>query len=179
MLVMDDTVLLIIDVQGKLAYQVDRSTLLLDNLQILLKGAQLFQLPLIVTEQYPKGLGPTVPEIKKLLPEYEPVEKNSFNACLKKDFLSRLNSLEKKQFLVAGVETHVCVFQTVAGLLENSKEVHVVSDAVSSRDPWNREKALDRMKDMGAVITTTEMALFELVKVAEGELFRKFINIVK
>ena len=179
MLSMDNTALVIIDVQGKLAYQVERSKQVLDNIRLLLQGFQLFELPIVVTEQYPKGLGPTVTEVGELIPDINPLEKTTFNACLKEEFLKEIDRWGKKQLLVAGVETHVCVFQTVAGLLENSYQVHVVSDAVSSRSSLNREKALERMKDLGAVITTTEMALFELVKRGEGEVFKGFIRLVK
>jgi len=173
------TALLIIDVQGKLAYQVDQSSQILGNLQKLIKSAWLYELPIIVVEQCPWGLGHTVPEISHHLQGIAPVEKNTFNACLNEAFVARLKQSGKKQLLVAGIEAHVCVYQTVSGLLDQAYQVHLVSDAVSSRTAWNRETALNRMRELGAVITSTEMALFELVKVAEGERFRQFIQIVK
>ncbi|MFO7930336.1 MAG: isochorismatase family protein, partial [Desulfosalsimonas sp.] len=106
-------------------------------------------------------------------------EKTAFNACLERKFSSDMRSTGRKQVLVCGVEAHVCVFQTVASLLDLSYEVHVAADAVSSRSDWNRETALQRMRQLGAVITSTEMALFELMEVAEGEKFKEFARIVK
>ncbi len=179
MLNMDDTALVIVDVQGKLAFQVDRSIDVLENLKILIKAARLYELPVVMVEQCPRDLGATVPEIKGLIPDVEPAEKNTFNACQSEDFLSRVQQSGKKQLLVAGIEAHVCVYQTVAGLLQHDFQVYVTSDAVSSRTAWNRDTALARMRELGAVITTTEMALFELVKIAAGERFRQFIQIVK
>ncbi len=179
MLEMENTALLVIDVQGKLAYQVYRSARILENLQILIKSARVFELPVLAVEQYPQGLGPTVPEVGKLFQDTVPVEKITFNACLNEAFVQKLEECGKKQLLVAGIETHVCVYQTVTGLRGRSYEVHVAADAVSSRTAWNRETALQRMRELGAVITTTEMALFELAKIAEGERFRRFIEIVK
>ncbi len=179
MLQMETTALVLIDVQGKLAFQVDGSMSVLDNLKRLIKAARLYELPVVMVEQCPRDLGPTVPEIKGLLPEITAAEKNTFDACLSDDFFQRIKECGKEQLLVAGIEAHVCVYQTVAGLLRNGYEVSVACDAVSSRTACNRETALQRMRELGALITTTEMALFELVKIAAGDRFRRFVDIVK
>lgn len=179
MLHREDTVLLMIDVQGKLARTVFESGRVLTNLEKLTRGARLFGLPVIVTEQNPKGLGPTIPELQKLLGDFAPIEKTAFNACADSSFVGKIRETGRNQILVCGIEAHVCVYQTVAGLLDLGYEVQVVADAVSSRTPENRRTALDRMRDMGTAISTTEMALFELMQAAEGEAFSEFIRIVK
>lgn len=179
MLRKQDTMLLVIDVQGKLARAVYEADYVLSNQQKLAKGAKLFELPVVVTEQNPKGLGSTVPEMRELLGDLPGFEKTAFNACLEGGFLSEIRNTGKNQVLVCGIEAHVCVFQTVASLLDHGFEVHVAADSVSSRSAWNRETALQRMRQLGAVITSAEMALFELMEVAEGEKFKEFARIVK
>ncbi|WP_347490371.1 hydrolase [Desulfoscipio sp. XC116] len=180
MLLMDKTALLIIDIQGLLARTVYESHLIYANWQKLIKAAQLFKLPIILVEQNSNGLGRTIPELRGLLGDLPPIQKMTFNACLNEEFLHRLKETKREQLLVAGIEAHVCVYQTVSGLLkESSYQVHVASDAVSSRTAWNRDMALKRMRELGAVITTTKMALFEIMHTSEGELFRQFIKIVK
>lgn len=179
MLVMEKTALVIVDIQGVLARTVHESSQMYTNWQKLIKAAQLFKLPIILLEQNPEGLEPTIPELREILGDLPPIAKMTFNACLKEGFLNKLKEMGKEQLLVCGVEAHVCVYQTVCGLLEEAYQVYVVSDAVSSRTSWNRMMALERMRELGAIITTTEMALFELMGTSEGELFRKFIRIVK
>lgn len=179
MLDKEKSALLIVDIQGVLARTVHESNLLYANWKKLIKAAKLLQIPILVLEQYPQGLGTTIPELQELLADQSPIAKITFNACLNEEFLKKLKETGRQQILVAGIEAHVCVYQTVAGLLAHSYQVYIASDAVSSRTSWNRRMALQRMREMGAVITTTEMALFEIVKIAEGDLFRKFIKIVK
>lgn len=179
MLTMDKAALLVIDIQGMLARTVYETGFLYINWQKLIKAAHLFKLPIIVTEQNPRGLGPTIPELRELLGDVTYIEKMTFNACLNEKFLKKLEATGREQLLVAGVETHVCVYQTVAGLLKRSYQVQLASDAVSSRHAWNRKVALERMRELGAVITTTEMALFEMMQTAEVDLFRQFIKLVK
>ncbi|MCF8036378.1 MAG: hydrolase [Desulfobacteraceae bacterium] len=179
MLTSDQAVLLMIDVQGKLARTVFESGRVLSNLEKLVRGARLFGLPVIVTEQNPKGLGPTIPEIQKLLGDFAPVEKTAFNACGDPSFVGKIRETGRSRILVCGIEAHVCVYQTVAGLIGMGFEVEVAADAVSSRNAENLRLALDRMRGMGAAISSTEMALFELMQAAEGEAFSEFIRIVK
>lgn len=174
-----DTGLIVIDVQGRLSRTVCDAGIVLANLERLIKGAMLFSMPIVLTEQNPQGLGPTIPELRKLLGDLRAVEKVSFNACLTESFVEKIKETGRKRFIICGIETHVCVYQTAAGLLEMSYDVHAASDAVSSRTAWNRDVGLSRMRDMGAAITTTEMALFELMKEAEGGEFKQFVKIVK
>jgi isochorismate hydrolase len=173
------TVMVIIDVQDKLSRVMYEKELLLDNLQRLIKGIQVLEIPIMVTEQNPRGLGATVPEVSNLLPHMQPIAKFSFSCCGEERFLKELKELHCKQILVAGIETHVCVYQTVIDLLGLDYEVQVVADCVSSRSLSNRELGLNRMSLTGAHRTSTEMVLFELLKVAEGERFRMVSKIVR
>lgn len=179
MLVKGNAALLLIDMQGKLAESVHDAELVLENCKKLIQAAKLFQIPILYLEQYPKGLGPTAPALRELLGEQKAIEKISFSACDNEEFQQKLSEAGRSQLLVAGVEAHVCVYQTVRDLLKQPYELYVASDATSSRTEWNRGVGLERMREMGAVITSTEMALFEMMRSAEGELFKPFVSIVK
>lgn len=171
------TALVVIDVQGRLARLVDRSEFIIQNIARMIRGAQTLDVPIVITEQYPEGIGPTVEEIGALLGDNAPIAKTSFSCCGDPSFLHRLQP--RSQILLTGIETHVCVYQTCRDLLTRRFEVHVVADAVSSRSPEARAIALERMRTEGATITTVEMALFELVAVAEGDTFRRILRLVK
>ena len=180
MLNLNNTTLLIIDVQERLVPVMLNKEKLLDNLQRLIKGANVLELPIIYTEQVPEKLGPTLPEIADLLNGTStPISKSSFSCYGCSPFVQQLEQLGRKQVLVAGIETHVCVYQTAIDLLEQGYEIQLVTDAVSSRTVENRQLAIDRMKEAGAKLTSTEMALFELLRVAEGDKFRQVSRIVK
>ncbi|WP_321495660.1 hydrolase [uncultured Desulfobacter sp.] len=179
MLDIENTVLLIIDIQGKLAHLMDRKEMMFSNVQKLIKGVQVLGIPILWVEQNPKGLGPTIPEIATLMPDIEPIGKMSFSSCGNDQFMQALKALGRKQILVSGIEAHICVYQTTADLLVLGYEVQVAADAVSSRNSENKEIGLQRMKDLGAGLTCVETALFELLKVAEGEQFKQIIRIVK
>lgn len=179
MLEIENTVLLIIDIQGKLAHLMDKKELLFKNVQNLIKGSRTLGIPIIWVEQNPKGLGATIPEIAAMLPDIEPISKMSFSSCRNDRFLQTLNALDRKQLLISGIETHICVYQTAADLVNMGYEVQAVADAVSSRDLENKKIGLQRMKDSGVGLTSVETALFELLKVAEGEQFRQIIRIIK
>jgi len=175
----ENTALIIIDVQEKLSRVMYEKEMLFNDIQKLIKGIQVLDIPVIVTEQYPKGLGPTIPEVSNLFPNFQPIPKISFSCCGNERFLQELNDLHRKQVLIAGIETHVCVYQTALDLLSLGYEVQVVTDCVSSRTPANRDIGLNRVSQAGAIPTSTEMALFELLKVADGERFRAISKIVK
>ncbi len=179
MFILENTALIVIDVQGKLARMMYEKEMLFENLQKLIKGVQILGLPIIVTEQNPRGLGPTIPEVAHLLSDLQPIPKLSFSCCGDERFLQELEALNRKQVLVAGMEAHVCVYQTAVDLLRLGYEVQIVADAVSSRTAENRGIGLERMRSGGAGLTSTEMALFELLKVAEGAKFREIRKIVK
>ncbi len=180
MLTIDNTTLLVIDVQGRLARIMDQSETLFANLERMIKGAQILGLPSIWTEQVPKMLGSTLPEFSELLIESSPpISKSSFSCCGEPTFNDALTATNSKQILMTGIESHVCVNQTTLDLLEQGYEVQLVTDAVSSRTAENKATALARMKTAGATLTSTEMALFELLRVAEGDRFRAISRLVK
>ena len=133
----------------------------------------------MVTEQYPQGLGATIPEIAQLLPDIRPLPKVSFSCCGDAAFLQEFKKLNRKQVLIAGIESHVCVYQTAADLIAAGYEVYAVSDAISSRTEQNRNIGLKMMTQLGAKITSTEAALFELLKVAKGDKFKAISQIVR
>jgi nicotinamidase-related amidase len=175
-------VLVVIDVQEKLMPVIDRADDLARNVERLLRGAHLLGIPTLVTEQYVKGLGPTIEPLRRVLDEtsgYAPIEKACFSAHGCDVFASRLGALARRQVLVAGVEAHVCVHQTVSDLLAGGFDVTLIADAVSSRAPENREIALRRMTADGARLSSTEMALFELVGISGTETFRAISRLVK
>jgi nicotinamidase-related amidase len=179
MLNIDKTALVIIDVQEKLSRVMYEKEKLFENLQKLIKGVKLLNVPIIVTEQNPNGLGPTVPDIAPLLIDTKPVTKFSFSCCGEEPFLRQLEMLNRKQVLLAGIETHVCVYQTAIDLIEAGYEVHTVVDCVSSRTPENKNLALDKMKSEGARLTSVEIALFELLRTAKSPKFKEMSQIVK
>lgn len=180
MLTIDNTALIVIDVQGKLAQLMFQKEELFANLEKIIKGAQVLELPIIWTEQVPEKLGPTTPEIAELLLDsVQPISKASFSCWGVQPFKTALEQLNRRQILVAGIETHICVYQTTLDLLAQGYEVHLVADAVSSRTAANRQIGLNRIKEAGATLTSTEMALFELLRVAEGDKFKQIAKIVK
>jgi nicotinamidase-related amidase len=177
-----NTALVIIDVQEKLIPVIDGAEAVLRNIERLIRGAHVLGIPVIVTEQYVKGLGPTVDVIRTALEEtggYRPIEKDCFSAHGCAVFSAQLAALERRQIVIAGVETHVCVYQTVMDLLGSGHEVTLAADAVSSRTPENRDIALRRMISEGAKLSSTEMALFELVGVSGTDEFRRISRLIK
>ncbi len=179
MLLLDNTALLLIDVQGNLAHAMHSKQKLFENLQKIIKGAQVLEIPILWVEQNPKGLGPTIPEITDLIPDITPISKMSFSCCRNDKFMMALKNSKRKQILVTGIETHICVYQAAVDLLDMGYEVQAVSDAVSSRTEDNKKIGLQKMKDAGAGVTSVETALFELLKVAEDARFKEIIKIVK
>ena len=175
----ENTVLLLIDFQERLFPVMHEKEKLLGNVLKLIKGAQVLEVPMILTEQYPKGLGPTIPEIKELIPGVKPVEKVCFSCSDEPAFGEALGSLKRKQILIAGIEAHICVYQTAMALAQAGYEVQVVGDGVGSRNPENKLVSLFKLGAAGISLTTTEMALFELLKVAKDDKFKQISAIVK
>jgi nicotinamidase-related amidase len=175
----ENTVLVLIDFQERLFPVMHDKEKLLNNAVKLIKGAVALELPIIVTEQYPKGLGPTIPEIKGLIPGFQPVEKVCFSCCDEPAFMERLGGLKRKQALVAGIEAHICTYQTAAALARAGYQVEVVADGIASREAENKAVALSRLGMMGILPTSVEMALFELLKAAKGDKFKQISAIVK
>jgi nicotinamidase-related amidase len=180
MLNVKDTALIVIDVQGKLAQLMHQKERLFANIKRMIKGAQVLDIPLLWTEQAPDKLGPTTPEIAELLAErVQPISKSSFSCCGHAPFMDAFKALDRRQVLLTGIEAHVCVYQTALDLLDIGYEVQVVTDAVSARIAENKQIGIDRMQAAGAALTSTEMALFELLRIAEGDQFKAITKIVK
>jgi nicotinamidase-related amidase len=179
MLDSQDCCLVVIDVQGKLAQLMHEKDSLFKNIVILIKGCGILDIPVIWTQQVPKALGQTIGQITELLTDLEPINKASFSCCGQKEFIETLNEKNRKQVLICGIETHICVYQTAIDLLDKDFQVHVVADAVSSRTPQNKHISLQKMQSLKVQITTTEMLLFELLKTAEHPKFRQIAKLVK
>ena len=172
-------VLAVIDMQEAFRKIIGDFDEIAGRVSLLVQAATLLNVPVIVTEQYPKGLGRTVQEIAEHLPEgTEPIEKLSFSACGVQEFDLRLRELHAEQVMVCGIEAHICVSQTAHGLLQDGYQVHLLSDAVSTRLPRNREVAINKMAKFGAVISSVEMALFELCPAGTPE-FKQMQSLVK
>ena len=174
-------VLVVIDVQEKLCAAMDQSVLdqLTRNAGILLESANELGGPVIFTEQYVKGLGPTLAELKGRAPAAPAIEKMSFSCCGNDAFFGQLKETGRNQVIISGMETHVCVLQTVIELLDNGFDVHLVKDAVMSRSSDSRQTAIEAMVLAGAVPTCTEAVVFQLLKIAGTESFKKLSKLVK
>ncbi|MGN7476885.1 hydrolase [Solibacillus silvestris] len=179
MLKKEEAVLVLIDIQGKLAQIVDESGFIVNNIATVVQGAKLLQLPILWLEQYPKGLGPTDERIAEHLTDEKPIEKITFSAYDTEEFVQALEQTGRKKILLAGIEAHICVYQTAAQLMENGYEVEVLADCVSSRTAGNREVGIQKMIQLGAQITSVEMALFEMQQVAKGDTFKEISKLVK
>lgn len=170
----ENAVLLIVDIQDRLAAAMKDKVRedVIKNCLHLIELSKMMNIPVVLTEQYPKGLGQTVNEIKEALTEYKPIEKIAFNCCYEQNFIDEIKRLNKKTILLTGMETHICVLQTCIGLLQEWFYVHVVSDAVCSRAKENWKTGIEFMRDSGAVITCTETVLFQILKVAGTDEFK-------
>lgn len=178
MLEIDNTGLILVDVQGKLADQMVDAPQLFQRLRTLISGADLLQIPIVWLEQLPEKLGETREEIRDLLTG-KPLIKKTFSGLEDCDIVARIQQYERSHWLVAGIEAHICVYQTAAQLLEQNYQVQLVTDAVSSRTEANRNLAIGTLETLGAQLTSVEMALFELQRIAEGERFKQLIKLIK
>jgi nicotinamidase-related amidase len=156
-------VLLVVDIQERLAAAMGERERVVANAGHLIAAAQLLGVPVVHTEQYPKGLGRTVPELRAVLDPAPAVEKLTFDCCGEPAFAPALEGTGRATVIVCGMETHICVLQTVLGLLARGMTVHVAADAVCSRNPENARTALELARDAGAVVTCTETVLFQLL----------------
>ena len=177
----DKAVLVVIDVQEKLCVAMDEVVLKsrVKNIGILLESAAELNVPVILTEQYVKGLGATVTELKAkaaLAPCYEKI---AFSCCGSEEFVAALTATGRSQVIITGMETHVCVLQTVIELRDAGLTVHIVKDAVMSRSKQNWETAMQAMTLAGAIPTSTESVLFQLLKVAGTDEFKKLSKLVR
>lgn len=179
MLTKGKTGLVVIDVQGKLSTVVHDSERFIANLVKLIKAAKLLDMPILWLEQNPEKLGQTVPELQEVLGSVTPISKFSFSACSEPAFVEAVKKNKVKTWLLSGIETHICVYQTALGLLDLGYDVELVSDCVSSRALNNKELALEKLARKGAEITCLEMCLFELVGDCRADEFRGALSLIK
>lgn len=171
---------LVIDMQERLLPVMDTANRVEANVLKLVKGLQILGMPILVSEQYPKGLGNTVSSVKEALTGSETmVEKIAFSCCEEPTFIGALSKMGKKTVILCGIEAHICVLQTVLDLEENGYLPVVVEDCIGSRKPNDKAVALERMRKTGAVVTTLESILFELTGAAGSEQFKQISKLIK
>lgn len=173
--------LAVVDIQEKLLPPIFQKERMVRNSQLLIRLAKILDLPVLLSTQYSKGLGATIPEIASLLPEVAPLEKNEFGCFNNDAYCARMKSLpgDRNTLLVCGMESHICVMQTALGALNSGYIVHVASDAVSSRTELNWQVGLERMRAAGAVISSTEMMIYELLRTSSGPAFKEMLQHLK
>jgi nicotinamidase-related amidase len=173
--------LIVVDIQQKLLSPIFNKEMLVRNSQLLVRLAKILSIPIMMTTQYSKGLGATVPEISSLLPDVTAIDKLEFGCFGSDVFRSGLKALpgSRNTLLLCGMETHICVMQTALGALNDGYLVHVASDAVSSRAEWNWRIGLDRMRSAGAVISSTEMMMYELLRCSGTAQFKEMLSHLK
>ncbi len=173
--------LVVVDIQQKLLPPIHEKERLLRNSQLLIRLAKILDIPVLMTTQYAQGLGPTVPEIASLLPDVRAIDKLEFSCFESGDFCSGLKSLPGKRntVLLCGMEAHICVMQTALGALNKGYLVHVASDAVASRAEWNWQIGLERMRSAGAIISSAEMIVYELLRGSGTEQFKQMLPFLK
>lgn len=174
------TALVVIDVQEAFRNAIPQFENIAVRISTAVRGCNILNIPTLVTEQYPKGLGPTVEEIVLSLPEgFERIEKKAFSACGESSFVKTLDELEVSQIVICGIETHVCVSQTAHDLLADDYDVHVLTDCVASRFDHDKEAGLSKMYGSGVGPTSVEMALFELMRDSSHKKFKEIQALIK
>jgi len=174
------TALVVVDFQEAFRSPINDFAQIASRISIAVRGFQILNLPVIITEQYPKGLGRTAEEILfSLPPDFEFVEKTAFSSCGASAFMEKLRATGATQIALCGLETHVCVNQTAHDLLSENYEVHLLTDCVSSRFTQDKETALRKMQGSGVLPSSVEMALFELMRDAKHEQFKEIQNLIK
>jgi nicotinamidase-related amidase len=173
--------LVVIDIQERLLPPIFQKEQLVSNAQLLIRAAGVMRIPALLSTQYSKGLGATIPEVSALLSGTAPVDKTLFSCFGSDEFCALLKRLPGplNTLLLCGMESHICVTQTALGALREGYLVHVASDAVSSRTEWNWKIGLDRMRAAGAIISSTEMMLYELMKSSSSEAFKEMLPYLK
>ncbi len=179
MLEIQNTQLIIIDIQGKLAQIVYEAENIINNTRILINAAKILNIPIIWVEQNPKGLGATCPEIAELLSENKAIPKMTFSAYGSEEFRNAVAKNNRKEVVVAGIETHICVYQTSLDLMQAGYELTLITDAVSSRTMENKLLGIEKLKDNGAKLSGTEMLIFELQKTCDSSTFKQILHLIK
>ena len=176
---MENSAGVIIDIQERLYPHIHEHESIARNTGILVEGLKTLGVPLLVTQQYTKGLGPTIPELQAQVSQYPVIEKTAFSCCDEPAFIKALAALHKQFILLAGIESHVCVLQTVIDLLERGYQPVLVEDCVSSRKAGDKRISFSRMRKEGALVTTYESILFELCRFSGTEPFKAISKLVK
>lgn len=175
----EDACLVIIDIQQKLLPVMQDQLRMVRNCSVLIQTAKALNIPIFWCQQVPAALGPTVPELAALLEGIVPFDKSSFSCAGQKYFINAIETSGRRTAVLCGIEAHVCVFQTAMDILQKGMDVHVISDAISSRTPENKQIAFDRMKSAGVIISSTEMLLFELLRTSNHPAFRELSNLIR
>ncbi len=178
-LVKKDTIGLVVDVQERLLPHMSGHNELMKNMSILLEGMKTLEVPVLLTEQYRKGLGETVQDVRQHLETFDPVEKRAFSCCDDNAFSVALETHAKKNVVICGIETHVCVMQTTIDLLEKGYQPVVIEDCTSSRKIQDKTIAIERMRQEGAIISSYESLLFELARISGTPEFKAISKLVK
>ncbi|MFN0065885.1 MAG: isochorismatase family protein [Chlamydiales bacterium] len=174
------TALWIVDVQEKLFSHIDRKDEVLDSICFFLKAALILKLPLVVTEQYPKKLGPTVRDIKELLPPRQPIwEKTLFSGYADKEIRASIDAIECTHWILIGIEAHICILQTAKDLLASGKSVVVLNDAVSSRSLYDYSTAISELRDVGTRVSNVETVVYELVRDGKSPEYKELLPLIK
>jgi len=175
----DDSIAIIVDIQEKLMPHIHNNEEILSNCVKLVSGLNSLDIPILLLEQYPKGLGHTVENIKSVLKTYEPIEKLEFNCCDNENILNILKESKKKNVILMGVESHVCLLQSALGLKEHGFQPVIIQDCVSSRNPNDKKFAIKRLIQENCIISTYESILFEFCQKAGNDYFKAISKIVK
>jgi len=181
MLTIENTCLVVVDIQEKLLKLMQNRDQVVHNSSVLIKMAQTLEIPILWCQQVPTALGPTTHDLWGLFmkADMQPMDKTTFSCCGNAAFMEKLEAAKPQTAIVCGIESHVCVFQTTMDLIQHGLYVHVVADAVSSRTNENKQIGLHRMAKEGAVITSTEMLLFELLRDSKHPNFRELAKLIK
>ena len=175
----ENALLIVIDVQGRLAELAFNKDETFQNIKRLIRGANLLHVPVLYTQQYPEGLGPTIPELMDLLADIEPINKRTFSCWGEPAFVDQMRDLDRNVVLLTGIEAHVCVYMTARDLCSAGYNVQVVSDAVSSRTGERKKVGIGKMREMGVSVTSTETVLFELLQTSDRREFKEMLGIIK
>lgn len=179
MITIKNALLLVIDIQDKLLPAMRNHEELEKTTETLIKGCRLMEIPILVTQQYTKGLGETIPPLKAAIGEFEPIEKITFSCCGNSGFLRVLEETGKNNIIISGIESHICVQQTVLDLLEAGYSIYVIADCIGSRKETDQMYAEQRMQQAGAILTTAESILFELLISADHPNRKEISSLIK
>ena len=174
-----DSVLVIVDIQKRLIPKISDKHTVIRNTVTLIKSAIILNIPIILTEQYPKGLGSTIPEIRDLIVPWQPIDKICFSCFGNSDFSRKLKEGKRDNLILCGIESHVCIMQTALDGLKSNYSIFFVKDAISSRTKNNKETGFERMAQAGAIPASTEMAMFELLREAGTDKFKQIVSLIK